>query len=81
MPIPVVNDSTQPIAKLRFLKARRSTTGRAKVRLRTRNSTPETPEIQAQSRIVVSSNQFQRVPSSSTYSSVPRNAAMRTMPG
>jgi len=31
--------------------------------------------------VFTSSNQFQRVPSSSTYSSVPRQIAIRTMPG
>ena len=80
MPTPVMNDSVQPMVKLRLPKARRSTTGRANVRLRTTNSTPAAPDTQAQSRMNASSNQFQRVPSSSTYSSVPRNTAIVTMP-
>ena len=79
--MPVTKDRKQPTAKLRFFSARRSTTGRAKVRLRSTNRTPEMPAIQAQFRIVASSNQFQRDPSSSTYSSVPRATAISTMPG
>src|SRR5271165_6914776 len=58
MPIPVMNESTQPRVKFRFPNARRSTTGRGKVRLRMTNRTPATPAMIAQSLMVASSNQF-----------------------
>ena len=41
---------------------------------------PATAAMIEQSRMVASSNQFQREPSSSTYSRVPRPMAMSTMP-
>ena len=41
---------------------------------------PAIAEIQAQAVMVLSLNQFQRVPSSRKYSSVPRPMAMRAMP-
>jgi hypothetical protein len=81
MPIPVTNERKQPTAKLRFVSARRSTTGRAKVKLRITNNTPAIAAIRAQLRIVASSNQFQREPSSNTYSSVLRATAISTIPG
>ena len=58
MPIPVTKDKTHPTEKFRFLSARRSTTGRAKVRLRVTNRMPLMAAIQAQVLIVLSSNQF-----------------------
>ena len=79
--MPVTKERKQPTAKLRLVSARRSTTGRGKVRLRMMNRAPVIAAIQAQLRILASSNQFQREPSSSTYSSVPRPTAIRTMPG
>ena len=81
MPMPVMNERMQPRVKFRFPSARRSTTGRGKVRLRTTNRKPATTAIIAQSRMVASSNQFQREPSSSTYSRVPSVIAKRMMPG
>ncbi len=45
------------------------------------NSSSDTPAIHAVAVMVESLNQFQRVPSSSVYSSVPRPSAIRTMPG
>ena len=79
--MPVTKDRKQPTAKLRFFSARRSTTGRAKVRLRTTNRTPVMLRSTHNSGSSASSNQFQREPSSSTYSSVPRPTAISAMPG
>jgi hypothetical protein len=56
--MPVTKERKQPSAKFRSRRARRSTTGRAKVRLRTMNRMPEIAAIQAQAVIVASSNQF-----------------------
>jgi hypothetical protein len=47
MPIPATKEKKQPSAKFRDLSAHRSTTGRAKVRLRQTKATPAMPEIQA----------------------------------
>src|SRR6516165_4546095 len=81
MPMPVTKDRKQPIAKLRLPSARRSTTGRAKVKLRITKRMPAIDATQAEVLMVASSNQFQRDPSSSTYSRVPRAIAIRAMPG
>ena len=80
MPMPMTKEKKQPSEKLRLFSARRSTTGRSKVRLRQTKAMPLMPAIQAVVRIVSSPNQSQRGPSSSVYSRQPRKIAIRIMP-
>ncbi|MNP77200.1 hypothetical protein D3C76_1745720 [compost metagenome] len=78
-PMPVTNEKKQPRAKLRSLRARRSTIGLATCRVRPMNARPARPLIHAVVRMVRSLNQFQRGPSSRVYSRQPRNSARNTM--
>jgi hypothetical protein len=78
--MPSTNENSDPSAKLRFANAPRSTIGSRAMSTRAKNATAERPEIQAQARTVVSPNQSLRGPSSSTYSSAPRKAAMKIRP-
>ena len=72
--------NVQPAAKLPLRKARRSTSGSALANMRQKNSAPLTAEISAKIVMVSSENQSLRLPSSSTYSSEPRKAAISASP-
>ena len=76
----MTNEKKQPSEKLRLFRARRSTTGWGWVRLRQTKTTPAVPDIQAVARIVPSSNQSHRGPSSNVYSRQPRKIAISAMP-
>src|SRR5690349_4928709 len=78
--MPTQNENVQPSAKLRLVKALMSTIGSRAVSTRQKNATAETAPTTAKTKIEVSSNQSLRGPSSSTYSSEPRNPAMKPKP-
>jgi hypothetical protein len=65
---------------LAFLKARNSTIGSGRTSMRQKNSTPATAENTPAQAIDSSENQSHRSPSSSTYSSAPRNTAISSSP-
>src|SRR5262249_8424085 len=77
---PMQNCNRQPIAKLRLVKARRSTIGSAAVRTRQKNAIAETKHTAAKIATDVSCSHSYCGPSSSTYSSEPRNPAMKIRP-
>src|SRR3954471_5584228 len=78
--MPTQNEKMQPSAKLRLVNALISTIGSRAVSTRQKNATAATTQTTANTKIEVSSNQSLRGPSSSTYSSEPRNAAMKPRP-
>src|SRR3569832_388461 len=78
--MPMQNCRTQPIAKLRLEKVRRLTIGSAAVNTRQKKAIAETAQIQAQTATDVSCSHSYCGPSSSTYSSAPRNPAIEIRP-
>src|SRR6267378_6158769 len=78
--MPMQNCSTQPMPKLRLVKARMSTIGSSAVSTRQKNAIAETLPTAAQIATEVSSSHSYWGPSSSTYSSAPRKPAMKIRP-
>jgi hypothetical protein len=65
---------------LALAKARSSTSGSRRTSMRQKNSVAAMSDATADQAMVSSANQSQRSPSSSTYSSAPRNTAINTSP-
>src|SRR5215471_10474670 len=78
--MPMQNCNTQPIAKLRSVKARRSTIGSSAVKTRQKKAIAETKQTAAKIATEVSCSHSYCGPSSSTYSSEPKNPAMKIRP-
>src|SRR6516162_1900394 len=78
--MPMQNCKTQPTAKLRLVKARKSTIGSPAVSTRQKKAIAETKLIAAQTATEVSCSHSYCGPSSSTYSSAPRKPAMKIKP-
>src|SRR6516164_1505969 len=78
--MPMQNCSTQPTAKLRLVKARRSTIGSPTVSTRQKKAIAEMVQTQTKTATDVSCIHSYCGPSSSTYSSEPRKPAMKSRP-
>src|SRR5438874_2691481 len=75
--MPTQNEIRQPMAKLRLVKVLISTIGSSAVKTRQKKAIAETPQIAAQTATEVSCSHSYCGPSSSTYSSEPRNPHMK----
>src|SRR5690348_16117133 len=78
--MPMTKEKAEPKVKLMSLKALKSTTGTAALNERQKNTTAPTTMTIANLKTVSSCSQSYCGPSSSTYSSEPRNAAMPASP-
>src|SRR6202158_150059 len=78
--MPTQNEIRQPMPKLRSVTARISTIGSSAVSTRQKKAIAEIPQIQAQTATEVSCSHSYCGPSSSTYSSAPRNPAIAIRP-
>src|SRR3954447_11910691 len=78
--MPSTNENIEPKAKLMLVKARRSTIGSSARNTRQKNSTAPITMTIENTNTLSSCSQSLRGPSSSTYSSEPRNAAIPASP-
>src|SRR5436305_13814548 len=78
--MPTQNEIRQPMAKLRLVKVLISTIGSSAVKTRQKKAIAEMPLIAAQTATEVSCSHSYCGPSSSTYSSEPRNPLMNSNP-
>src|SRR3979490_2065508 len=78
--MPMQNEIRQPMPKLRSVKALISTIGSSTVSTRQKKAIAETAQIAAQTATEVSCSHSYCGPSSSTYSSEPKNPAMKIRP-
>src|SRR3981189_183798 len=78
--MPTQNEIRQPMPKLRSPKVRISTSGSSPVSTRQKNAIAETAQTAAHTATEVSCSHSYCGPSSSTYSSEPKNPAMKIRP-